>query len=335
MLAHNKETAREVQDLLQAHRIYKEYAALVYGHPKWNVVEVETGIAPHPSHPFKMIATDRKGFPLSPLSLSENSSLFFNPSSHCVAHGGESSAGVEKQKKKVEIKMREEYKGAKKAVSRLQVLMRGYFNLRGPLHGEPATLLKLSPITGRRHQLRVHCHYVGHSIVGDSTYGGPHDSFPFRMFLHASTLYFPSVSSSLKSSSSRNSLDLGEKERGKREGEAHKKSVEDAKEETHVKSCEGGELENRRKKFSLRTGGSCTSSCLLKEREVLGPLKAEKIEEDKQNPPSLGEDKQKKKKKRHLQNVSYLSEVPQKVTAPHDFALFLDPELNPPSLSPS
>lgn len=57
MLAHNQQTAREVQDLLQSRRIHKEYVALVYGHPKWEVLEVETGIAPHPSHPFKMVVS--------------------------------------------------------------------------------------------------------------------------------------------------------------------------------------------------------------------------------------------------------------------------------------
>jgi 23S rRNA pseudouridine1911/1915/1917 synthase len=34
------------------------------------------------------------------------------------------------------------------------------------------TLLELAPKTGRTHQLRVHCAYIGHPIVGDSMYGG-------------------------------------------------------------------------------------------------------------------------------------------------------------------
>lgn len=155
------------------------------------------------------------------------------------------------------------------------------------------------------------------------------------MFLHASHLYFPSVSSSLEPR--RNSLDLEEKERGKREGEAHQKSGEDVREETYVKSCEGGELEKRIEgnKLLFRSG-SRTSSCLSKEREELGQLREEKkTQEDKKNQRSLGdvEDKKKnKKKRRHQQNVSYLSNVPQKISAPHDFHLFLDPE--PPSVSP-
>ncbi len=36
----------------------------------------------------------------------------------------------------------------------------------------PFALMELRPRTGRTHQLRVHCSYLGHPIVGDSLYGG-------------------------------------------------------------------------------------------------------------------------------------------------------------------
>ena len=35
----------------------------------------------------------------------------------------------------------------------------------------PVTRVELIPVTGRTHQLRVHCAAVGHPIVGDSIYG--------------------------------------------------------------------------------------------------------------------------------------------------------------------
>lgn len=35
----------------------------------------------------------------------------------------------------------------------------------------PVTRVRLSPITGRTHQLRVHCAAIGHPILGDPTYG--------------------------------------------------------------------------------------------------------------------------------------------------------------------
>lgn len=49
------------------------------------------------------------------------------------------------------------------------------------------TLLKLSPHTGRTHQLRVHLHYLGCPIVGDDLYGKPEPRLG-RMFLHAASL---------------------------------------------------------------------------------------------------------------------------------------------------
>ena len=39
------------------------------------------------------------------------------------------------------------------------------------LGGLPVTRLELRPITGRTHQLRVHCAAIGHPIVGDNIYG--------------------------------------------------------------------------------------------------------------------------------------------------------------------
>jgi 23S rRNA pseudouridine1911/1915/1917 synthase len=34
-----------------------------------------------------------------------------------------------------------------------------------------ATLVELEPVTGRTNQLRIHCAYLGHSIIGDAVYG--------------------------------------------------------------------------------------------------------------------------------------------------------------------
>jgi 23S rRNA pseudouridine1911/1915/1917 synthase len=53
------------------------------------------------------------------------------------------------------------------------------------------TLLKLHPITGRTHQLRLHVALIGCPIVGDQMYGRPHPSLPLdRFFLHAKSIRF-------------------------------------------------------------------------------------------------------------------------------------------------
>lgn len=50
-----------------------------------------------------------------------------------------------------------------------------------------ATLLRLTPVTGRSHQLRVHMRAIGHPIVGDPFYGCGEAEAP-RLMLHASSI---------------------------------------------------------------------------------------------------------------------------------------------------
>lgn len=50
---------------------------------------------------------------------------------------------------------------------------------------ENSTLLRIKPVTGRTHQIRVHMDYINHRILGDSYYGGPPAE---RLMLHARRL---------------------------------------------------------------------------------------------------------------------------------------------------
>lgn len=54
--------------------------------------------------------------------------------------------------------------------------------------GEPVTKVLLRPLSGRRHQLRLHLAHNGFPIVGDVTYGSQADNAP-RMMLHAWKLW--------------------------------------------------------------------------------------------------------------------------------------------------
>ncbi len=49
------------------------------------------------------------------------------------------------------------------------------------------TRLLLKPVTGRTHQLRIHCKAIGHTIVGDGLYGDDSETEK-RMLLHAETI---------------------------------------------------------------------------------------------------------------------------------------------------
>jgi 23S rRNA pseudouridine955/2504/2580 synthase len=61
---------------------------------------------------------------------------------------------------------------------------------------DKATLVQASPVTGRTHQIRVHCQYKGHPIAWDDRYGDPRfDAYTKtvgidRLFLHAANIKF-------------------------------------------------------------------------------------------------------------------------------------------------
>ncbi|MGL1830513.1 UNVERIFIED_CONTAM: RluA family pseudouridine synthase [Acinetobacter sp. HSTU-ASm16] len=59
------------------------------------------------------------------------------------------------------------------------------------IDGVAVTRVKLKPITGRSHQLRVHMQYLGHPIVGDTLYAElVHQQLMPRLCLHAEQLSF-------------------------------------------------------------------------------------------------------------------------------------------------
>ena len=71
----------------------------------------------------------------------------------------------------------------KESLTEGEVLEIGYIN------NVKVTKVLLKPLTGRRHQLRIHMKHYGYPILGDYTYANDKES-P-RMFLHAYELNLP------------------------------------------------------------------------------------------------------------------------------------------------
>lgn len=76
-------------------------------------------------------------------------------------------------------KMSVEFGASKEAVTIYRVVKRF----------KDSTLLEITPITGRTHQIRVHLKAIGHSIVGDIKYGAKMNPFG-RQALHAKWIRF-------------------------------------------------------------------------------------------------------------------------------------------------
>ncbi len=71
-----------------------------------------------------------------------------------------------------------DFENGKEAITHFKVVRRYFDN----------TLLELNPITGRTHQIRVHCKEMGHAIINDIKYGGKevmNKKLSDRMCLHA------------------------------------------------------------------------------------------------------------------------------------------------------
>ena len=70
--------------------------------------------------------------------------------------------------------------GGKEAITEFEVLA----------YIENYTFVKVHPITGRSHQIRVHFSSLGHPILGDKAYGRDQGNLATRLFLHAKQLIF-------------------------------------------------------------------------------------------------------------------------------------------------
>jgi len=130
--------------------VSKKYEALVCGHVSAPEGDIDLPLIRDRDNPpfMKVYAGDDMTLPTPPVFLTET-------------HMDENEA---LRKSMRYFKMMS--KSPKESLTQFQVISKEF--LDGWL---PVTRLELVPITGRTHQLRVHCAAIGHPIVGDGIYG--------------------------------------------------------------------------------------------------------------------------------------------------------------------
>jgi 23S rRNA-/tRNA-specific pseudouridylate synthase len=153
--------------------VTKEYMAVVLGWPDWDSYDFSGQMDVDPTSPFKMRIVGAAS--LSPSNVVDDSvAERWGPSRLPSAHSWDSRAWRQERSRHTR--------------TRIEVVRRAYYALRGPLAGRPVSLLRLVPSTGRRHQLRVTLAHLGHPIVGDVAYAG--DLSTYRLMLHAYAITF-------------------------------------------------------------------------------------------------------------------------------------------------
>ena len=83
-------------------------------------------------------------------------------------------------------KMAVDFKDGKQALTHFRLIKQ--LKEPGDRSKKMKSWLELTPVTGRTHQLRVHCTYMGYPIIGDPKYGDFEKEGP--LFLHARSLKF-------------------------------------------------------------------------------------------------------------------------------------------------
>jgi len=172
VLAKTPATAENLKKQFKERKVKKGYWALVHGRPKHlsGVIEAAVGRNPKKTKKFAVVGGGRS-------SVTKYQVL-----------------NLEGGNWKLEEKME-----ARSSIDQASSLQSQFkpptSSIRHPLAGEHLTLLDVTPLTGRTHQIRVHLKSIGHSVVGDKLYASRRQQkedakiIP-RQFLHAYRLGF-------------------------------------------------------------------------------------------------------------------------------------------------
>ena len=140
LIAKNSIATRELGKVWETRAVQKEYLAIVHGH-----VAAETGIID------------------APLGKDEHSIVAIKD---CVRPDGAAA--------QTEFFVEQRFTRHLSGMAQFQ-------SIHPPIHPSfpqlPFSLLKVTPRTGRKHQIRLHLAHLGHPIVGDKIYGGDEDLY--------------------------------------------------------------------------------------------------------------------------------------------------------------
>jgi 23S rRNA pseudouridine1911/1915/1917 synthase len=142
LVAKDPTTARRLRRLWENRQVAKEYLAIVHGH-----------------------VTETRGFIDAPLGKDEQSRVAVKDRVRADGVPAQSEYWIER---------RFGWRGGLNDSNGLSEV-----KARRPTssEGQSFSLLRVTPHTGRKHQLRIHLAHIGHPIVGDKLYGGDEDLY--------------------------------------------------------------------------------------------------------------------------------------------------------------
>lgn len=182
-------------------RVRKEYVAVMLGWPEWDSITINATIETDPTSAFKMRVSPAR----NDADVHDSSTGAGSDVQDPVADAGPGIDAASASPGVVDVAVAARWgpsrmppaprwsrdaraAKARESITEAHVVRRGTVTLHGPLHGAKATLIRLLPHTGRRHQLRVHMAHLGHPLLGDVSYAG--DISTHRLCLHAVSVTF-------------------------------------------------------------------------------------------------------------------------------------------------
>lgn len=152
LVAKNLDTARELRRIWESRQVEKDYVAIVHG----EVHEAQGRID-------------------APLGKDEHSRVAIKD---CVRADGAAASTEYKVLERVSRHVETMDHGPLIGDNGLRTTGRGPQPCASQALGlQSFTLLLVRPLTGRKHQIRIHLAHVGHPIVGDKLYGGDEDLY--------------------------------------------------------------------------------------------------------------------------------------------------------------